>query len=144
MTFGPVVHPVAKVEDLNESNKMLWKIASGEFQTPLPMSRVPAWIDVRNLADAHVEALLRPDAGGKRYIPAAPEGFSYSLAASIILDEFAWAKGKVTEKEPQQHIDISYALDGAKVTSELGVKYKSFKETVIDLVSQAKKLEDGL
>ena len=55
MTFGPVVHPVDGVEKLNESNKMLWNVASG---APLPVARVPFWVDVRDLAKAHVEALM--------------------------------------------------------------------------------------
>jgi nucleoside-diphosphate-sugar epimerase len=137
MTFGPVVHPVNRVEDLNESNAMLWKIASGE--KPLPVTRVPFWIDVRDLADAHVEALLRPEVGNKRYTPASPEHFSYALAAEIILAKFSWAKGKVSEEE--QTIDESYGLDGETVMRELDVKYRSFNETVVDLVSQAWEME---
>ncbi|RDL36718.1 NAD dependent epimerase [Venustampulla echinocandica] len=134
MTFGPVVHPVRTVEQLNESNAMLWKIASGH--NPLPVARVPFWIDVRDLAKAHVEALLRPEVGNKRYIPAAPEGFSYQLAADIILKEFPWAERTVT-KTTDQVIDQSHGLDGETVTKELGVEYKSFKQTVVDLVTQA-------
>jgi nucleoside-diphosphate-sugar epimerase len=133
MTFGPVVHPVRKVQELNESNAMLWKIASGE--NPIPVTRVPFWIDVRDLAEAHVEALLRPDAGNKRYTPASPEHFSYALAAKIMLEKFPWAKSTVSEEE--QSIDKSYGLDGETVAKELGVRYKTFKETVTDLVEQA-------
>lgn len=138
MTFGPVVHPVRTVEQLNESNAMLWKIASG--QNPLPVARVPFWIDVRDLAKAHVEALLRPEVGNKRYVPAAPERFSYQLAADIMLKEFPWAEGKVT-KATDQAIDQSHGLDGETVTKELGVQYRSFRETVVDLVSQAVELK---
>lgn len=133
MTFGPVVHPVRKVQELNESNAMLWKIATGA--NPLPVTRVPFWIDVRDLAEAHVEALLRPDAGNKRYTPASPEHFSYALAAEIMLEKFPWAKGVISEEE--QSIDKSYGLDGETVAKELGVRYKTFKETVTDLVEQA-------
>ena len=134
MTFGPVVHPIRKVGDLNESNVMLWKIAEGE--KPLPVARVPFWIDVRDLAEIHVEALLRPSAGNKRYVPASPEYFSYSLAANIMLEEFPWAKGRVSE-EAVQPIDDSHGLDGETVATELSVRYRSFKDTVVDLISQA-------
>lgn len=137
MTFGPVVHPVSQVQDLNESNAMLWKIATGE--KPLPVARVPFWIDVRDLAEVHVEALLQSQASNKRYIPASPEYFSYSLAAKIILEQFPWAKGQVSE-EPDQQIDKSHGLDGEAVSRELGVQYRTFKETVIDLLSQAWKM----
>lgn len=140
MTFGPIVHPVSKVSDLNESNAMLWKIASGA--SPLPVTRVPFWIDVRDLAEAHVAALLEPEAGNKRYTPASPEHFSYAMAAAIMLEEFEWAKGKISqEKQEKQEIDESYGLDGEAVTRELGVKYRSFKETVVDLVEQVWEME---
>ncbi|KAF2105365.1 NAD dependent epimerase/dehydratase [Lophiotrema nucula] len=134
MTFGPVVHPVARVEDLNESNAMLWEIATSSPSTPLPVARVPFWIDVRDLALAHVEAVLRPAAGGKRFVPAATELFSYGKAARIIDSEFSWAKGKVPIEE--QLIDESHGLDGETAARELGLQYRTFKETVSDLVAQ--------
>ncbi len=136
MTFGPAAHPVQNVQGLNESNAMLWQVTSGQ---PLPVARVPFWIDVRDLAEAHVEALLRPEAGNKRYTIAAPEKFSYSLAAKIILEEFEWARGNVSEEE--QIIDDSHGLYGETVERELGVKYRSFRETVVDLVGQLYRME---
>jgi nucleoside-diphosphate-sugar epimerase len=107
---------------------MLWNIAMGE--KPLPVTKVPFWIDVRDLAEAHVEALLN-----KRYTPASPEHFSYALAAEIMLEKFPWAKGRVSEE--QQPIDKSYGLDGETAVKELDVRYMTFKETVTDLVDQA-------
>jgi len=133
MTFGPVVHPVSKVQDLNESNAMIWKIVTGS--NPLPVVQVPFWIDVRDLANAHAEAMLRPEASNKRYIPASPDCFSYTLAAEIILEEFPWAKGQVSKGE--QVVDDSHGVDGETAAKELGIKYRSFRETVVDLVSQA-------
>lgn len=131
MTFGPIVHPVDSLDKLNESNSMLWKVSQGQ---PLPTARVPSWIDVRDLAKAHVEALLRPSAGGKRFIPVPSEGFSYDLAAKIMEEEFDWAKGKVQRQE--QVMDLSYGIDGETAALELGLEYRSFKETVVDLMSQ--------
>lgn len=140
MTFGPVVHPVANVQKLNESNAMLWKIASGA--NPLPVSRVPFWIDVRDLAIAHVEALLKEEVGGRRYVPASAERFSYGLAAKIMVDEFEGLKGRVTVEE--QVIDDSHGLDGETAAKELEFRYHSFRETVRDLVAQAMEMEKSV
>ncbi|TDZ38757.1 putative uncharacterized oxidoreductase [Colletotrichum spinosum] len=137
MTFGPVVHPVDGVSKLNESNAMLWKIANG--QKPLPVARVPFWIDVRDLAVAHVEALLRPEVGGKRYIPAASDRFSYGLAAKVMTENFPWAAGRVTQEE--QAIDTSHGLDSELAAKELGLNYRTFDQTVVDLIKQAKAME---
>lgn len=133
MTFGPVVHPVSSVEKLNESNAMLWKIASGA--NPLPVARVPFWIDVRDLAIAHVEALLKSEVGGRRYVPASPERFSYGLAAEILVQEFPELRGKVVQED--QPIDNSHGLDGETAAKEIGFRYHSFRETVRDLTAQA-------
>lgn len=136
MTFGPIVHPVKDVKELNESNAKLWSIASGV--KPLPVSRVPFWIDVRDLAKAHTEALLRPEIGGKRYVPASPERFSFAQAAEIMVDEFESLKDTVSVEE--QAIDDSHGLDGETAAKELGFEYHPFKQTVVDLISQTLKM----
>jgi nucleoside-diphosphate-sugar epimerase len=139
MTFGPVVHPVSDLDKLNESSAMLWKVARGE---PLATARVPSWIDARDLAQAHVEALLRPRAGGKRYIVGGNEGFSYDLAAQIIEEEFEWAKGRVQHEE--QKVDESYGIDGETAAKELGLHYTPFRKTVVDTISQLSKIGKDL
>ncbi|KAF2260153.1 NAD dependent epimerase/dehydratase [Lojkania enalia] len=125
MTFGPIAHPIAKMNELNESNAMLWKVAAGE---ELPVARVPFWIDVRDLARAHVEALIRPEAGGKRYTVASPEKFSYGLVAGIIREEFEWGRERVMER---RHEVVrgweEIGLDGETAADELGVTYRSFR-----------------
>jgi nucleoside-diphosphate-sugar epimerase len=139
MVFGPVVHPVPTVSDLNESNSVLWSVAAGA--DPLPAARVPAWIDVRDLAEVHVQALLTPEAGGKRFIAASEEPFSYEYAADIIRGEFEWASDVVTTNYPMGELPTAaYGVDGATVAKELGVKYRPFKETVVDLVGQIRGL----
>lgn len=139
MVFGPVVHPVPTVEQLNESNMMLWSVAAGA--DPLPITRVPGWIDARDLAEVHVQALLTPEAGGKRFVAVSPEPFSYGYAADIIRDGFEWAKETVTTNYKMgEKPSGSYGIDGETVARELGVKYRPFKETVVDLVGQIREL----
>ncbi|PVH71233.1 NAD(P)-binding protein [Cadophora sp. DSE1049] len=138
MTFGPVVHPVDGVEKLNESNKMLWNVASGE---QLPVARVPFWVDVRDLAEAHVEALFRPELGNRRFVVASPDRFSYSLAAKIIRASFADRKENISEDV--QTVDDSHGLDGVTSSKALGITYRPFKQTVVDLISQAVKMKAG-
>ncbi|KAK2756963.1 hypothetical protein FQN54_004931 [Arachnomyces sp. PD_36] len=137
MTFGPIVHPVADTSQLNDSNAVLWSIAQGA--DPLPVARVSAWIDVRDLAEAHVQALLTPEVGGKRYVVASPEPFSYQFAADIMKDEFEWARGVVAKGEDEgARPSASYKLDGGAVTRDMGVEYRAFRESVVDFVRQVK------
>lgn len=129
MTFGPVVHPVESAEELNESNSKLWEVAVGK---PLPEARVPVWIDVRDLAKAHVEALFTQEVGNRRYVLAAPEKFSYEYAASILRKKFPRAREQVVAVDhaiPSQ----GYDLDGKCASEDLGIRYHSFEATVVDL-----------
>lgn len=132
MTFGPVVHDVRNADDLNESNANLWKVAAGK---PLPEARVPVWVDVRDLARAHVEALLSPKAGGKRYVIAASDKFSYELAASILRKTFKEAKDQVIAIDDAKAPE-SYDLDNKVVGDDLGLTFRSFENSVVDLFKQ--------
>jgi len=137
MVFGPVANAVTRVQNLGESNSLLWRVASGA--DALPPYKFPFWIDVRDLAEVHVQALLKPEAGGKRYLPIPPEKFSYQKASEIMLEEFPWAKGRVTTGS--QTIMESTHVDGGPALHELGIHYRSFRETVKDFVTQVEVLD---
>ncbi|KAI0463262.1 hypothetical protein LJB42_003283 [Komagataella kurtzmanii] len=141
MTFGPVVHPVDKVEELNLSNDMLWQVYSGV--DPLPVARVSVWVDVRDLAKAHVQALVRPSAGNKRYVPSAPDKFSYALAAKIMKDH--GLGDRIPDKliSKQDLNPIGYNLDHEAVTKELGVEFHSFEQCVMDSIRQFRAIQQG-
>ena len=141
MVFGPFAHPVTKVEEFNDSLAKLWSIVNGD---PLTTARVPFWVDVRDLARAHVEALLRPEAGNKRFTVAAPEKFSYGKAANIIVETFPWGQTRVSKSLAPQEIDQSHDLDGEAASKELGISYHSFRQSVVDFVEQAVNLEEEL
>lgn len=132
MVFGPVVHPVSRPEELNESNGELWKVAAGN--DPLPVARVPVWVDVRDLAKAHVESLLRPEAGGKRYTVCASDKFSYDKAAKILHE---LGLGNPTANYDEDKIElVSFGLDNTVAAKELGLSFITFPETVKDAISQ--------
>ncbi|GAB7361626.1 hypothetical protein MBLNU230_g1677t1 [Neophaeotheca triangularis] len=130
MTFGPIAHPVADAGQLNESNARLWEVATGG----LPQSRVPVWIDVRDLATAHVEAVFRGEVSMRRYVPAAPEKFSFDVAARVLRERFGErAKGQVREVGEARPPEGGYELDGKAVGEDFGVEFRKFEETVVDL-----------
>lgn len=139
MTFGPVSHPVASLNAINESNETLWKVASGK---EMPVARVPFWVDVRDLAKAHVEALVRPQAGGKRYTVASAEKFSYELVARIVSEQFDWGNDRAAKGE-KQVIDDSHDLDGETAAKGLGLAYTPFSDTVRDFIAQAVAMEES-
>lgn len=136
MVFGPLVSPPTSVAELSESNKMLWKVMSGSTTDSLPPCRFNFWMDVRNLAEVHILALMNPAAGGERYVPVSKEGFSYEMASNALQEAFQALKGNIPSgSQPvQPHITV----DHAPVDRDLPISYIPFKETVLDLAHQIK------
>ena len=64
---GPNVLPLTKgIDSLSLSQALLWKTATDASELPKP--DWPGWVDVRDVAKAHVNALVTPQAAGKRWI----------------------------------------------------------------------------
>lgn len=139
MVFGPVVHPVSKVEELNASNAYIWAVAAGA--NPLPATRVLGWVDVRDVAVAHVEALLQPEVGNQRFLVVSPEKYSYQLEADILRSEFEWAKQIVAKGEEGAPLPMSYDIDGETAAKAFGIKYRSFKDCILEAVPQFKEIQ---
>ena len=84
MVFGPVVcHSptfftrtsltlswvtyLSSVDNLNTSDKRIRDAALGKFKDEIPYTGVHIWIDVRDVAEAHVEAMEIPEVASKRF-----------------------------------------------------------------------------
>ncbi|KAI2601885.1 dihydroflavonol-4-reductase [Hypoxylon sp. NC1633] len=135
MVFGPLAKAPKFTGDLNESNRLLWKVASSGPSAPLPPCRFNFWIDVRDLAELHVQSLRNESCGGKRYVPVAPEPFTYQMASEIMADAFPPLRGKVSTgtQEVKTHIQS----DRAPVERDFPtIKFRTFRETVVDFVNQ--------
>ncbi|KAL4245980.1 NAD(P)-binding domain superfamily protein [Abortiporus biennis] len=140
--LGPIVHPLSTIKDLNESNAGLWNVAAGI--TPIPSTRVPYWVDVRDLAKAHVEALLRPEGGNKRFIVASPERWSYQRIADTLRSEpkfEGWAKEKVRKGNEGEKIMKWYNFDGETASKDLGISYRGLRESIVEAVAQFKEIQ---
>ncbi|KAJ6571117.1 NAD(P)-binding protein [Mycena capillaripes] len=119
----PVLHAVSSPDALNTSTKMMYDA----FHKPGASAGGGCWIDVRDLALAHVRALQREEAGGERII--------------ITAGAFAWqdwldaapksASGKYQTGTPgagKDHVHLlRYVND--KSIKVLGMKYRSMEDT---------------
>ncbi|KAI1206328.1 dihydroflavonol-4-reductase [Annulohypoxylon truncatum] len=135
MVFGPLANAPSSIQALNESNKLLWKVASSGVSAPLPPCRFNFWIDVRDLAEIHVQSLLNESCGGKRYMPVAPEPFTYQMASEIMKESFPKLQGKISSgtQEVKTHISADMELMMKDFPT---IKYKTFRETVVDFIDQ--------
>ncbi|KIO32641.1 hypothetical protein M407DRAFT_100661 [Tulasnella calospora MUT 4182] len=72
MVWGPIIHEVASVDQLNTSIANFHRHTSNKTNPPLTEEQrkesLGNWCDVRDVAFVHVEALSLPTAGGERFI----------------------------------------------------------------------------
>lgn len=128
LVMGPIIHQVKSPDALNTSAKNIWNLIHGGQPNP------GAAVDVRDTAQAHVEALLRGQAGNQRYAPTIGV-YNWQQCADIvhnskrhgISDE--WKKGTRTEIEGDMP---KFQLDGSKSERELGLQYHSLQAIIED------------
>jgi len=67
MVFGPCEHDV-KLDSLNESNAQIWRIVSSGRDGTVPPTGMWGWVDVRDVAAAHVAAIDDKVKGNRRFL----------------------------------------------------------------------------
>ena len=84
MVFGPVIHHLAGLGSLNTSNQRVRDVLQGKWKDAIPDTGVVHWVDVRDVAAAHVKAALEiPEAGGRRLFTVTGTYSNRELAAII-------------------------------------------------------------
>ncbi|KAL4935118.1 hypothetical protein BDV06DRAFT_135935 [Aspergillus oleicola] len=108
---------------------------SGSSSDQLPPCRFNFWIDVRDLAQVHVAALLKPEADGKRYLPISREPFTYQAASEIIQNVIPEFKGKTPtgEQTVKTHVGVDF---GGMERDFPGLQYTLSEKTVAEVGRQ--------
>ena len=83
---GPNLHEVDKPENLNTSSQRLYNLFFKPVFSEQELLYANGWVDVRDVAAAHIAALEKAEAGNERIIVSAP---------SVPLQEFTEAAKKV-------------------------------------------------
>lgn len=100
-----------------------------------PTAPVFTWVDVRDVALAHVRAVIKPDAGGKRFYIVAGY-FSNKRLADVIRDGHPELVGKLPPPEGAVDdfpVDV-YGFDNSRSRGVLGMEYRGLEESVEDTV----------
>jgi nucleoside-diphosphate-sugar epimerase len=87
LVLGPVAHNLVSLSALNTSNERIRDLITGAAKDRCPPTGNYLFVDVRDLALAHVLAIEKPDAGGKRFFIVSSH-FSNKEIAKIIDEEF--------------------------------------------------------
>lgn len=97
LVLGPVQHAFNSLDNLNTSNENVRDMIAGKWKEGLQPTRVVIFVDVRDLALAHVRAIERPEAANKRFFITAGF-FRNSEVADIIKKNFPDLANKLPDK----------------------------------------------
>ena len=136
LVLGPIIHYLQGLDNLNTSNQRIYSIISGKTKEELPATGTFVWVDVRDLALAHIRAAEIDEAQGKRFFITAGY-FSNEEIADIIRDNFSDLKDKLPSKGvkgggyPEEGI---FKYDNSRTKQVLGIEFTDLKKSIVDTV----------
>lgn len=144
--FGPALQEVTSLKNLNGTSQIYYDLFNGDMKE-LTSPFVWIWVDVRDVAKAHVAALEKPEAGGKRFFVTEANHHIGEVADYIWkhYPERAEAKGipKSTPSVGYPPAGI-YTQDNSVSKSILGIEYTPIEDTLRDQLAQFVKIEKEL
>ncbi|KAK5177481.1 methylglyoxal reductase (NADPH-dependent) gre2 [Exophiala sp. CCFEE 6388] len=140
LVYGPVVHDLNSLDNLNTSNQRIRDFIQGKCTDDvLPPTGTFLWTDVRDLALAHVRAIEVPEAGGKRFLVTAG---LYSMKR--LVDAIRQTHPELSSKLPKNPVDDTpaniYGYDNSRATQLLGINFRTLEMSVQDTVASLLKI----
>ncbi|KAL4956130.1 NAD(P)-binding protein [Aspergillus filifer] len=134
LVLGPVVHYLSSLDAINTSNSRISGIVRGFNKDSIPPTGTFLWVDVRDVALAHIRAIEVAEAGAKRYFVTAGH-YANKDIVDIIRDAYPELDDRLPPKDAESDMpkDV-YGYDNSRSIQVLGLKYRSLKESVVDTV----------
>ncbi|RWA13231.1 hypothetical protein EKO27_g1852 [Xylaria grammica] len=132
--FGPIQRKLASLEAMNTSNHRVRNMVQGKNKDGLdPTAPVFTWVDVRDVALAHLRAMTVPKAGGNRFYVAGSY-FSNKQIADVIRERFP----SLADRLPADAVDDLpgdvFRFNNRKSREVLGIEYTSLEKCITDTV----------
>jgi nucleoside-diphosphate-sugar epimerase len=134
LVFGPTVHHLGSLSAINTSNERFVDLVQGKWKNEiLPSVGVNLWVDVRDVAYAHVAAFEKPDAGGQRFFCTAGNFCNRDIAAAArknfpeLKDKFPLEGVKGGDYPP-----VVPGYDNSRATEVLGIDWIDLEKSTID------------
>jgi len=141
LVLGPVVHFLNSLSALNTSNERTRDFIHGKAKDEIPATANPLWIDVRDLAIGHVNALEKAEAGGKRFLYTA--GYhSNREVVEIIRKNFPEYDNQLPDESKKGGELPDFAkYDNSRAKELLGKPFTTLETSIVDLVKSLKEVE---
>lgn len=134
LVFGPPVGYLNSLDNINTSNQRILGIMTGKMKEEVSPTGTFIWVDVRNIALAHVRAIEVPEAAGKRFFITAGYMCNKDLI-DIVRENFPDLKSQLPENPESDMPKDVFGFDNSRSIDILGLKYNSLKQCVVDTVN---------
>ncbi|OQD81020.1 hypothetical protein PENANT_c030G05432 [Penicillium antarcticum] len=137
LVLGPINHNLTSLNTLNTSNQRIRDLVSGAAKVRCPPTGNYLFVDVRDLGLAHVLAIEKEAAGGKRFFTVSSH-FSNAEITEIISEEFPKYKNRLPTgdalKPGEYSADGVYGFDNTRAREILGIQFRPLRESIVDAV----------
>lgn len=135
LVFGPVLQRLSTGADkVNTSNERIRNLVLGKWKEHgVPPTVIFLWVDVRDVARAHVKAMEVPAAGNQRFLLAAGH-YSNAALVDIVRSAFPELDDKLPTDARSDMPEDVYGFDNSKSKAILGLEYIRLEDSVIDTV----------
>ncbi|KAJ0306005.1 hypothetical protein COL516b_005119 [Colletotrichum fioriniae] len=139
IVYGPLydVSATSAPQNLNESNHMLYQSLCGPSLTsdaPVPPEMLHLYVDVRDVARAHLLSATTPEAGGKRFLQ----------LVNILREKLPQWEGRIPKGDPAKAAlaEGIFGVDASLAEKVLRLEYRTLEDTIGDLAVQFVELEN--
>lgn len=136
MVYGPIVHYLNSLDTLNTSNERFRNLIQGRNKDAIPETGTFVFIDVRDVALAHVRAIEEPSAAGKRFFATAGH-YNNRQITEVIRKNFPEYAAQLPPVDapggdfPEGGL---YEYDNSRTKELIGGKFRTLEESVVDTV----------
>ncbi|SPN98551.1 related to multifunctional cyclin-dependent kinase PHO85 [Cephalotrichum gorgonifer] len=142
MVFGPVAQHLESLDDINTSNARIVSLLRGGWKDGIPdTGGALIWVDVRDVAEAHIRAFERPEAVGKRLFTTAGYFSNKEIVEALRGQLGGELEGRLPGPEVkggERPAEI-YKIDNKATNEALGIEWIGLKESLLDIVKSVEK-----
>jgi nucleoside-diphosphate-sugar epimerase len=133
LIFGPPIHPFKSVKNINYSINVIYSLFNGTYEV-VPNTTFPSFVDVRDLAEAHVKALTNPAVANRRMLIDGKKMTYTDLVHSLA--KVPELKGRLPA-ESGEDANVTFARFEAEEDNKLhGIKFRTIDQTMADTAAK--------
>ncbi len=154
--LGPAINPLSVS---SQSFKLITQLGDSTLKSGVPNIGM-GLVDVRDVAEAHYQAAIRPDAQGRHVVHA--HNGSFGEIARVLREHYGdrypipkrnmpklaalifgpLVNKGITRKYISRNLNLPFCADNTKSREKLGMSYRPLEETLTDMFDQM--IESGL